>query len=626
MDFDLGLDILNNLANNRLAPVPEEQTEDLFRAIEFPMICKSCKLINILEVIITTLASIDTSTMQDMMSPAQQGVIHNNNRNPMNLNQPQNASNANSLLFTATIFTQDLSQNANNQQGMSMQNRQTTTTNDTASQAMMNDLNPFLSGTIEIAQPSNEQMMASASPTELDDKDMYKGKFSRISQFKAQLPKREPHNYDKCQPTAHQTTIYNQMLAQQQESPPPPPPPAQMFNTIPHYGNMTEVNTNINHMSPIQTTTNNYANASATGATGGNNANLSSNMNVLNLSNNQIYANKMLVNLQQQGNLQSQQQAMSQLAMDQQSLEISYKSPQSPSYRSYHHSNQQPYKIPSQSVVYGTNRLMMRQPSPPHSSGNPGKSMSFQQHQQTSKESYRSNSLPINANIQLPKDFLTSNGDFAVPKYPNTSSTAIVNTVTSKGRDSRARSNSINLHGQLMTATPLQSATSEPTLNANASSALAQLLTNSSVTSLLSQKTHSVSSSAMSHKQHQQPQRANSFTSTSSVQNSISMASSLTNNQQSKPSTSSTTTSGLYQTPTLSPESAFHDSSHHEMSSSMSPERCLSLSKFHPRENQRRAGHIHAEQKRRYNIKNGFDMLHQLIPQLQQNPNAKVTI
>lgn len=40
---------------------------------------------------------------------------------------------------------------------------------------------------------------------------------------------------------------------------------------------------------------------------------------------------------------------------------------------------------------------------------------------------------------------------------------------------------------------------------------------------------------------------------------------------------------------------------------------------------QRRVGHIHAEQKRRYNIKNGFDMLHSLIPQLQQNPNAKLS-
>lgn len=39
----------------------------------------------------------------------------------------------------------------------------------------------------------------------------------------------------------------------------------------------------------------------------------------------------------------------------------------------------------------------------------------------------------------------------------------------------------------------------------------------------------------------------------------------------------------------------------------------------------RRAGHIHAEQKRRYNIKNGFDMIHSLIPHLNQNPNAKVS-
>lgn len=40
---------------------------------------------------------------------------------------------------------------------------------------------------------------------------------------------------------------------------------------------------------------------------------------------------------------------------------------------------------------------------------------------------------------------------------------------------------------------------------------------------------------------------------------------------------------------------------------------------------QRRVGHIHAEQKRRYNIKNGFDMLHSLIPQLSQNSNAKTS-
>ncbi|XP_021937164.1 MLX-interacting protein isoform X2 [Zootermopsis nevadensis] len=39
----------------------------------------------------------------------------------------------------------------------------------------------------------------------------------------------------------------------------------------------------------------------------------------------------------------------------------------------------------------------------------------------------------------------------------------------------------------------------------------------------------------------------------------------------------------------------------------------------------RRTCHINAEQKRRCNIKNGFDMLHSLIPQLNQNPTAKLS-
>lgn len=42
-------------------------------------------------------------------------------------------------------------------------------------------------------------------------------------------------------------------------------------------------------------------------------------------------------------------------------------------------------------------------------------------------------------------------------------------------------------------------------------------------------------------------------------------------------------------------------------------------------DSQRRSGHLHAEQKRRYNIKSGFDVLHSLIPQLQQNPTAKLS-
>lgn len=64
MDFDLGkpetpfrsppvcskafsfADIFNSLTNNRLAPVPEEQTEELLKAIEFPMIGE-CALIKV---------------------------------------------------------------------------------------------------------------------------------------------------------------------------------------------------------------------------------------------------------------------------------------------------------------------------------------------------------------------------------------------------------------------------------------------------------------------------------------------------------------------------------------------------------------------------------------------------
>jgi len=45
----------------------------------------------------------------------------------------------------------------------------------------------------------------------------------------------------------------------------------------------------------------------------------------------------------------------------------------------------------------------------------------------------------------------------------------------------------------------------------------------------------------------------------------------------------------------------------------------------HPPSQDRRTCHINAEQKRRCNIKNGFDMLHSLIPQLNQNPNAKLS-
>jgi MAX-like protein X len=412
--------------------------------------------------------------------------------------------------------------------------------------------------------------------------------------------KREPHNYEKLsQPTAHQTTIYNQMLAAHQET-------AQLYSNNAYGANLADL-TNINHMSPIQTTTNNFNAASETMTT----------QNVLNLSNSQMgnFSNKMMMQQLNQMPIEQQQQQQQPMSTS----HDSYKSPQSPSYR-YHQSNQ-PYKIPSQSNTgyNATSRIMMRQQSPPHhgaGSSIPSKSMSFQQQNATAaaiKEMYRSNSLPINANILLPsKDASmgSSGGDnFAMPKYPQTAK-------------KERRGSAVSLRQNQMMVPTLQSANSEPALNVN-NSALAQLLTNPA--SLLSgTKAHSVSSSAMSAPPPQQPVRANSFTSTSLIQSSILNAinshQKVQPQQQPSSSTSTPTTSGLF-TPTLSPDSAFQDSN--DMSSH-SPERGARMGSYHPRESQRRAGHIHAEQKRRYNIKNGFDMLHSLIPQLQQNPNAKV--
>ena len=383
-----------------------------------------------------------------------------------------------------------------------------------------------------------------------------------------------------------------------------------MYSNSNNYeGNLADL-TNIDHMSPIQTTTNNFnASQQVTMNT----------QNVLNLSNNNQmpnYANKMMMAQQMnQMTIDQQQQQQQQQTIASSHID-SYKSPQSPSYR-YHTGNQhgnQPYKIPSQNAGYNAaSRIMMRQQSPPHHGGasnSVGKSMSFQQQNATAmKDMYRSHSLPINADIQMPsKDMMMMGDQFAVPKYP-------------QAAKKERRSSAVNLrHGQ-MVVPPLQSANSEPMLNVN-SSALAQLLTNPA--SLLSNsKAQSVSSSAMSAPVPQQPVRANSFTSSSLVQNSILIAANSIGQQtKMQPSSSTAPSSSNVYTPTMSPDSAFQDSQ--EMSSH-SPERSLSLGKFHPRETQRRAGHIHAEQKRRYNIKNGFDMLHSLIPQLQQNPNAKVT-
>lgn len=123
------------------------------------------------------------TNMQGMMtanSSAQQSVIQDTAQ--MNVNQ-QCSPNSNSLLYTATIYTQDMSavsQN-NQQQMMAMhQNRQ----QQSEPQAMMSDLNPFISGGMQMSQQqANDQMMSN----DADDKEGYKAKYSR-GYLRTQLP------------------------------------------------------------------------------------------------------------------------------------------------------------------------------------------------------------------------------------------------------------------------------------------------------------------------------------------------------------------------------------------------------------------------------------------------------
>lgn len=200
----------------------------------------------------------------------------------------------------------------------------------------------------------------------------------------------------------------------------------------------------------------------------------------------------------------------------------------------------------------------------------------------------------------------------------------------------------------------LHSTTSEPVLNVGTSALLAQLLTTTSASTLLNMKQHSSSSgaisSSLSPQQHQhlaqqkqqQPQQMcqptvplGSPISPASSQMQLNQPNQSSQQQHSSVLTFAASSSGSSSVGTsgLSSESMALDLDSPmlgiEGSNSNSSSGSGVGNKFHQQqarsESQRRSGHIHAEQKRRYNIKNGFDMLHSLIPQLQQNPNAKLS-
>ncbi|XP_078045587.1 MLX interacting protein mondo isoform X4 [Augochlora pura] len=179
---------------------------------------------------------------------------------------------------------------------------------------------------------------------------------------------------------------------------------------------------------------------------------------------------------------------------------------------------------------------------------------------------------------------------FAVPKYQM------------KAR-SRSRSSS-SLTAPRMHPPPLVSAASDPALNLNNNVLLAQLLTNTSPTQVTT--THQI-------------------TTPITVQTMQTATVQVQPQQQPQNSPGSPKDSSNAHSPQALSLSPLH--SPMSIGSPLSPSRVYIKGETERGQykEQRRVGHIHAEQKRRYNIKNGFDMLHSLIPQLSQNPNPKLS-
>lgn len=317
------------------------------------------------------------------------------------------------------------------------------------------------------------------------------------------ISRREPHNYDKSVPTQHQTNLYNQIMAQQNRNQQHLQQQhiAQMPNNVVISGTVPNTTYNSNsslympsqtvhhqpmHQSPIQTTTNNYMNAS----------------NVLNLSATNNYVQGLgqtsiggqgLMNMlppsgmpaphsQSSQSPKSSSNLLSLLSMKNtpvaslSSQENIDNMQQTDSFKatSSAHQNVAPYKpYPTQSSYKNSayNQMSprnMRLPSPP---SNPPPLVSDRHNQlgpmsstaAIDKELFRSKSLPLNSTLPLP---IIKDETFVVPKYQATKSSSV---------RFRARSNSMVSKHHPHNSPAMQAAASEPMLKT-----LAQLLTSSS--------------------------------------------------------------------------------------------------------------------------------------------------
>ncbi|KXJ73137.1 hypothetical protein RP20_CCG016447 [Aedes albopictus] len=346
------------------------------------------------------------------------------------------------------------------------------------------------------------------------------------------ISSREPHNYDKCPPTTHQTMAYN-IVSQPQMDPnmhnnaypvyQVPPSGIIQMPAVPDNQNL--MNYNLQQTQPINPAAN-AMNLSSSSTSGLGNQNLL----MQNINSKLLTHSQSLPTQNQPANQKPQPRSISMPtaqnyppppmmvpqalpppgSMMHQPQQDVYKGslhPQTSSYKSYHGHQPQPYKIPSQNPLsYGGSGRSMRHSSPPHGlqhqqqqsgmgmSQQPSIEQSHQQlqdlqQQQSSsqsphqkrtsphpvKEMFRSNSLPINATFPLPP----KEENFAVPRYQAKPSPKL-----------RMRSNSMvikqpggsgspvaSTSGTNMVPGPsLHATSSEPALNMNNSALLAQLL------------------------------------------------------------------------------------------------------------------------------------------------------
>ncbi|KAJ6635113.1 Carbohydrate-responsive element-binding protein [Pseudolycoriella hygida] len=568
-DFMNGIpfqELLNSqFLTDRLPPVPEEGTEDLLPTGDygFPAIMGS-----------------------ESMNPSTQTTSLPLTQNPTVLNQTI----MNPVHYSAKLYTQPMShERSQSVQTMCLNNDQ-------------------MSQQSQMTLPMNAY-----TPLEIVE-------HPKKRHSKERPVGRRSHDYNKIQPTPHQTIVYNQVIAQANNN---VPQHQQQHHQQPidnvatyNHNNFSNPHNVIQHMNTpvIQTTTNSFA--------------LNNSIDALNLSNNMhmnsYHTTPMPAKSQNPmdlGNSTLNNQSLISLLSSSKSPEMQMESTEMYKSMSSNHSNvsYKPYPPQKSMKLHSTSNSGYNQLSPSHSSPTANDDTS----QQLAKEMYRSKSLPLNATLpQIPQ----KESPFVVPKYQ------------AKPNRFRPRSNSlINKQQQQIISAPatIQSATSEPVL-----SSLAQLLT-ASGNSMINQPSSFASNpgstfnlksepipnsplpQAQQHINHQQ-----SIISPATSQHQYLQA------QQSPPAlqhTATNITQNLFNPPATQhqpqsqPSSQISSPELIEQDMPSSPTRAGCSSSRYPRDSQRRVGHIHAEQKRRYNIKNGFDMLHSLIPQLQQNVNAKLS-